>query len=145
MANSTQLKKVRQFRTDSAPLLSTQLSRFEGNVQDMLAQQQANMLGGFSVSKRYTAANPSPIGAGTLSEFDTSAGGITCTLEKPSRALAGKLTAIVLRATAAPLTIKVSPPVPGGTQGQINGSSSISRSSAGLILALCDGSDWWTT
>lgn len=139
------MKLIRDFAVALPALLKQQLARLEANVAaEFLAARSAALLALVPLP-RFTKSNTTPILIGQCAEFDTTLGALTATLERPSRAMANQLLAIVCRVTGAPLTIKVAPPPVGGTQGRINNSSSISTSAAGLKLILCDGADYWST
>lgn len=140
-----EFRKIRQFVTSNLELLSKQLDTLESNIAAALQDADSGKLNTFTALPRFTAANAKPITVGQLAEFDTTGGAIVCMLERPSRAMAGQLVAIVCRVTAAPITVRVAPPVVGGVQGKINASGSINIAAAGLKLTLCDGVDWWST
>lgn len=135
---------IRRFITTSAELLASQLRQLENNVDNEARAIRLGSLDAFSEVRDVPTTSPRSaiLTKGQLLRCDTSAGAISVALDRPRAELIGKLAALV-KVGGGTVSVTVSPPLPGGTQGKVNGASSVTPSAGVLHLFLCDGRDWW--
>ena len=139
--------KIRQFITDKPSLLSTQLSKLEGNIEQALeALRLLFLLVGSDVVRISPASTniANPYAPGQLVLVDTSSGNVNISVAAPTNALKGQVLPVVKQSGANTLTITVAPPSTAGIkQGKINTAASVSIGGIGPHYLICDGQDWW--
>jgi len=137
--------KIRQFITKNLDLLSTQLSKLEGNIDDAIQALTLSKLDVFARVVRLTGAQPriATVTSGTFLLVDASLGTANLSLDRPRPELAGKM-AVLVKFNSGTVNVGVLPPSVGGVQGNVNQATSIVLA-GGLHFCICDGQDWWVS
>lgn len=144
-------RKIRQFITSNPSLLSTQLSKLEGNIEAETDDVRASFMPNAADIVRISATQPGqkPYAPGQLVIADNTNNSLTILIAPPDRTIVGKPLLIAVRATSANIVkIAIAPPAPNGRQGLINGAAgvtSVNIAAQGLYVFVCDGQDWWRT
>lgn len=143
------LAKIRQYITAKPALLSTQLSKLEGNVT---AETAAIRLATMPAAGKVVRVDPNtppgqkPYEPGQFIIADNTNGNVVVNIAAPRLDLIGQPLPIAIKATSANVVkIAIAPPKFGGTQGLVFGSPFINIAAASLHIFMTDGQDWWAT
>jgi hypothetical protein len=129
------LRRVRDFRTDSPADLKRQLSALEDNVSAMGGHLLAALQP--VLASRGTNRDAVALAPGQFVTVDTAAGDVGVSLDAPTSAFAGKWALLIKLAAANAVNLTTQ----GGT---IDLGAVLAITSAGAHLLFCDGSNYWS-
>lgn len=134
--------QIKQFITENAQRLSSQLSTFEGNVAKETADIRASFQPALSQIVFSASSSSSAFGVGTVALCEPSASALTLGLTAAPAQPAG-FACLVKRGAASNVTLVPSGTNSSGAARKINNANSKAYAAAGMYWLYFDGENWY--